>query len=642
MARGLSLQECICSEAAFRDADPMVRLAAVHHAGARLCRGEGRTARVVGGLQAVLLRQLNDPDARVARYAAVALAQAGERDGLDYLTGQLRQAGPADRAALLACLRNCTRFPFAVLLHALAGLHGQGGINPGNLAPLLREAVYLREEEYLERARRTAGYRKNLLEQLVNYQTRAGRQQGHGPACDVAVVQSVPRTEQRGVLVCRPRKLFLQFGEEGVLNPDRLQAGAEAVFVAVLEDPEAVASFVFLLADVSPAPGPAPADLLLTSERKAGLVPGMVLGVQALPGGALLRLAAVCHDGREIVENYPTHGTPVTKGQLLLATPDARGARPQVLLLEGTYPEPVRQRLLSESTQRVFERCVGALEDPDAAVQARATERLVRFGAAAVSALVPRLGQLPEAAVAAVARIGPPAVSAVVDGLRSQHPVQRDRCLAALRAMGPPALPALVDTLRRAGNSQVASLMTLSADLTPLLTPALQSADSVVRAGAAEVLGRLGINRVEDLIAGLRKKTGHPEAIAGLARLGSAAVPALMKSLKEKEPNLRFGAVEALVQIGEPAAGPLVNLFRTDPSMTLPEDALARMGARAVPALIEALADAKKGVRRRARRVLVRIGAPARAALEQAATDRRSFVAQNAARALEQLRGARP
>src|SRR5262245_37636530 len=110
MARGLSLQESICSEEAFRDADPMVRLAAVHHAGARLVRGEGRSARVAGGLLATLSRRLDDPDARVARYAAVALAQAGERAGLDYLSRQLLQAPPTDRPALLACLRNCTRF----------------------------------------------------------------------------------------------------------------------------------------------------------------------------------------------------------------------------------------------------------------------------------------------------------------------------------------------------------------------------------------------------------------------------------------------------------------------------------------------------------------------------------------------------
>src|SRR5262249_30869348 len=138
MSRALSLQESICSEQAFRDPDPMVRLAAVHHAGVRLARGEGRSARVVGGLHAVLLRQLGDPDARVARYAAVALAQAGERAGLDFLTQQLLQAG-ADRATLLGCLRNCTRFPFAVLLHALAEQRGSV-VLARNLPPAWQQA----------------------------------------------------------------------------------------------------------------------------------------------------------------------------------------------------------------------------------------------------------------------------------------------------------------------------------------------------------------------------------------------------------------------------------------------------------------------------------------------------------------------
>src|SRR5262249_29445791 len=155
--------------------------------------------------------QLDDPDPRVARYAAVTLAQAGDQAGLEYLGRQLHQAQLADRPSLLACLRNCTRFPFAVLLHALSGLHGQGGSNTGNLNPTLREAVSRREEEYLERVRRAPGFRQSLLDQLVHYQTRPGSGSWSWPSCDLGVVLTLPRPDQLGALMCRSRKLFLQF-----------------------------------------------------------------------------------------------------------------------------------------------------------------------------------------------------------------------------------------------------------------------------------------------------------------------------------------------------------------------------------------------------------------------------------------------
>ena len=80
MTRLLSLRDCANFDAVDGHPDPHVRIAALHHAGRRL-RGAGEPADSAERLRGRLGSYLGDRDLRVARYAAVTLAQTGDPQG---------------------------------------------------------------------------------------------------------------------------------------------------------------------------------------------------------------------------------------------------------------------------------------------------------------------------------------------------------------------------------------------------------------------------------------------------------------------------------------------------------------------------------------------------------------------------------
>jgi HEAT repeat protein len=75
-----------------------------------------------------------------------------------------------------------------------------------------------------------------------------------------------------------------------------------------------------------------------------------------------------------------------------------------------------------------------------------------------------------ETAADALARIGPPALPALIDALRDRNPDVRNRAAQALARMGPPAKPAV-----------------------PELIVALHDSDWQVRRSAARALGQIGV-----------------------------------------------------------------------------------------------------------------------------------------------------
>jgi hypothetical protein len=152
----------------------------------------------------------------------------------------------------------------------------------------------------------------------------------------------------------------------------------------------------------------------------------------------------------------------------------------------------------------------------------------------------------------------------------------------------------------------------------------------------------------EERIAGHIKALGHPIPSAGrqaareLARIGTAAIPALVGALREEHASVRRHALEALVEIGAPAvlplcetladatwwlgqpssssgqllsastALPLTPLFEDEHLLVYARrravDVLGRIGdARAVPPLCAALKDEDWFVRREAAAALGQI-----------------------------------
>lgn len=145
------------------------------------------------------------------------------------------------------------------------------------------------------------------------------------------------------------------------------------------------------------------------------------------------------------------------------------------------------------------------------------------------------------------------------------------------------------------------------------------------------------------LIAALRTddRRTHTLVVDDLVRAGADAVEPLIAALNDPSPNVRAGAARALGKIGDQRAlGPLIFRLRYEPDPEVRKPlvwALYLGGERAVPALIESLADADEWVRFGAVVVLSKIGAPAVVPLVRALYDPNPVVRAGAAEALGRI-----
>lgn len=130
-------------------------------------------------------------------------------------------------------------------------------------------------------------------------------------------------------------------------------------------------------------------------------------------------------------------------------------------------------------------------------------------------------------------------------------------------------------------------------------------------------------------------------AATSLARLG--AVEPLMEALGADEVRIRLQAGRALAEVGSAAVPALVKALKDGPLVRrrFAAFALAKLGtdaSEAAPALMKALSDESPEVRRNAAEALGRIGAPeSAAALVKALKDEAREVRQCAAEALARL-----
>ncbi len=151
--------------------------------------------------------------------------------------------------------------------------------------------------------------------------------------------------------------------------------------------------------------------------------------------------------------------------------------------------------------------------------------------------------------------------------------------------------------------------------------------DAERRADAIRYLGQRryapAVQRLTELVRQADPGTRYLAAKA-LGQIGDeaeAAVPTLLRALRDDDIFLRAGITGALIKIGYPAVPGLTTaLF--DPSNAVKRaacKALGKIGSeRAVPALIFSLRDGNAGVRKLAREALGRIDSPqARQALNE-------------------------
>ncbi|MEN6395163.1 MAG: HEAT repeat domain-containing protein, partial [Methanoregula sp.] len=130
---------------------------------------------------------------------------------------------------------------------------------------------------------------------------------------------------------------------------------------------------------------------------------------------------------------------------------------------------------------------------------------------------------------------------------------------------------------------------------------------------AALALTTIGEPSVEPLIDALSNQNPgiRKEAAAVLGQIGNTkAIPTLIETLADPERSVRIDVVKALAALGVPAIAPLMQVFREGDvrSRTAAMEALWMLGQPATTPLIMVLKDDQSDVRKRAALLLGEIG----------------------------------
>jgi HEAT repeat protein len=299
-------------------------------------------------------------------------------------------------------------------------------------------------------------------------------------------------------------------------------------------------------------------------------------------------------------------------------------------------------------------------QDPDPAFRIAVIEALGAMGADAAPVLIkalttPGTPDMREAALKALAGLGPDARAAAPQIVPYLMGPQRAAAKEALRKIGAAAVPALVEkvqardpaltpiaieTLGSLGPAASEAADPLGKELEgpfaaaaiqalgaigpagiPALTRALPSNDRGTRERVLLALGAMGPNAADAVPALAERFKQEDPAMraavgAALAAIGAAAIPALAPALKEADAGLRAEAVRALAKIGPAAMKEWVLAFE-DADEGVIGAALAsvrELADRAAPALAELLKHPDTAVRRAALRGLTTLGEEAQAA----------------------------
>lgn len=289
---------------------------------------------------------------------------------------------------------------------------------------------------------------------------------------------------------------------------------------------------------------------------------------------------------------------------------DAKDAVPQlktVFLTAGNASAEAAEAL-GHIGKPAIPALVECVTSPAAEVRKKAVQVLGTLGADAVPSLVDALADknadVRQAAAAALAplRIGDKmVVLALAHGVHDSDQAVRRQCLTALQNLGPAARLAA-----------------------PKLVAALKDSDGPNRLQIILVLQNLGEAEREVLpvAAGLLKDADpqiRQSAVNLLARQGSPALPHLIAALKDNSPLVRFAAVAAIQRVpgdikdAQPALTQLLKdgaVFQRRSVVVL----MGRVGAPAVPSLIELLKDDQNVIRSAAIDALRTIGPDAKKA----------------------------
>lgn len=440
-----------------------------------------------------------------------------------------------------------------------------GGIGEPAVEPLLRvmkqdkpgleqgPAAFRRSKLAAEAAFKAMG--EPALEPVINHLLNDEDPEVRGVAADILGTVAKGLDEEIGRVAVPPliRKLTRDpawavrrraAAALGMLGDTALHAGAVAPLIAALGDPygevrAAAATALGALGD--PVAAPALAHLLLTN--RLGATAEIAAALEQLGPPALAPLTpALKHPDAEV-------RLVATRSIATIGTADA------VLPLGAALADPdikVRRAaadaLRTLADVRVLQPLIAALGDSDARVYYAARDALARLGAPAIAALIQVFGRADtrEAYIAeqALAQIGAPAVPALVQALGSENPSVRQWAATALGDIGAEAIEPVARLL---GDS---------------------NAPVAARVAAARALGA----------------TGNEAATAPLAKAVTSAPPAV-----------RAAAIRALGKVGDPAGTEALVKALADPDMTVRRcamDTLVPWRVGDVDARLAALLDA--------------------------------------------------
>lgn len=311
----LSLQQVFTRAEGFTDADPLVRISAIHHAGLRY--GRLRTPEILDQLASALA----DDNVNVARYAAVTLAQNDDIRGVDWLLQLLTKSGDW-YGGLGQSLRACTRFPFLGLLAEHIDLRSIDDVASVHSRELLGTMIHLNEGDFLDRAEREPDWRRDVLETLTTLDRIPGIRVQPGKILLHGYILSLPLESHPGFF-CAPRSGgFFMHHSEAVVNSSQLAVGKEALVIANPHDPADEISTLYVLREPEEIDLDELSDLVFSADVFANacqagpLTPGLVArrikkNVEVLDA-----------DGSRHRESYRTKK--VAAGQLAL-TPQSMG-----------------------------------------------------------------------------------------------------------------------------------------------------------------------------------------------------------------------------------------------------------------------------------------------------------------------------
>ncbi|MBI4612068.1 MAG: HEAT repeat domain-containing protein [Planctomycetes bacterium] len=245
-----------------------------------------------------------------------------------------------------------------------------------------------------------------------------------------------------------------------------------------------------------------------------------------------------------------------------------------------------------------------------------------------VAALLENAWQLKSGAIRALAKIGPAAAAALARELK--NPTNRFTALEGLGGMGEAAVPAITSVLtdrdvevRLAALAALQKLGPKAAAAIPALEKAIRDSDSRVRSEAFSALAAIGEPAVGELVKALADKSDsvRGEAVMTLQRIGSGAkeaLPALVKCLKDENDNVCSLAANAIAEIGGEEAVGLVRPLLRDRDTAVRRRAvglLGRLGAAAVPSLVDATKDREQDIKMAAIERLGQLGPDAKSAV---------------------------